>query len=225
MRVKKLIKLLATMPLAMFGICGIGAEGSEGQEGVTPENSEANNEDDQNPEGAETKDERTFTQAEVNKMMKAEKEKGRTSILKELGVKDFKTAKEGLEQYRQSLDANKTDLQKATEAAATAAEEKTAAERRAIFAESCLTAIQEGALSDYASDLVAIAITKTSDDVSLQDVLKEMKKSPAYSGFFTKPETQNQSGTGKLPSGKKPQTGAESYGAKLAKQHQKTMKH
>lgn len=213
MRIKKLVKLLVTMPLMMFGICGV--EG--GEPSPSPEDSV------DSLAAGDSTPERTFTQAEVNRMMKAEKESGRASVLKELGVKDFKTAKEGLEQYRISIENNKTDLQKANDAAALANQEKADALSRAAKAEACLAAVKAGAQNAYVDDLVAIAISKVTEENDLNSVLEDMKKNPAYVGFFTKDNDSSSSGTGKLPSPKKPSTQQGSYGERLAKLHQNTI--
>lgn len=155
-------------------------------------------------------------------MMKGEKEKGRAAILKELGVKDFKTAKEGLDKYRASVEESKTDLQKATDAVAQANTEKAEAESRAVFAETCVTAIQAGVSSEYVKDFVAIALQKASaeEEADMDNIISSMKTNPAYSGFFTstQPASNGTTGTGKAPaSRKKTPAPQENYGAKLAK--------
>ena len=59
---------------------------------------------------------KTFTQEEVNRMMAREKNEGKKSVLRELGVEDVDSAKNSLAEYAKVLDAQKTDLQKANEA-------------------------------------------------------------------------------------------------------------
>lgn len=160
--------------------------------------------------------ERTFTQTEVNRMMKAEKESGRKSILKELGVKDVTSAKEGLEKYQKYLESQQTDLEKATAAATQATTAQREAEARANVAEACLVAIQNGVNAEFAKDLVSIAFSKKTDEQTIEEVITSMKDNAAYSGFF-KQESKSE-GTG-TPLGNKKLTGGteESYGAKLAK--------
>lgn len=219
---KKLFKLVAFAPLSMMGICSaVGdesapatAEADDSSDGTAIDN--ANNEVDGNAS------EKTFTQSEVNRMMKGEKEKGRAAILKELGVKDFKTAKEGLDKYRASVEESKTDLQKATDAVAQANTEKAEAESRAVFAETCVTAIQAGVSSEYVKDFVAIALQKASaeEEADIDGIIAAMKTNPAYSGFFTsaQPASNGATGTGKAPASRKNTTAPqENYGAKLAK--------
>lgn len=218
---KKLFKLAAFAPLSMMGICS--SVGDEDAPVRTEADGSSDGTDvDNADEGDVNSPEKTFTQSEVNRMMKGEKEKGRAAILKELGVKDFKTAKEGLDKYRASVEESKTDLQKATDAVAQANTEKAEAESRAVFAETCVTAIQAGVSSEYVKDFVAIALQKASaeEEADMDDIISSMKTNPAYSGFFisTQPASNGATGTGKAPGSRKstpaPQ---ENYGAKLAK--------
>lgn len=218
---KKLFKLVAFAPLSMMGICS--SVGDEDAPVITGADGSSDGTDvDNADEGDVNSPEKTFTQSEVNRMMKGEKEKGRAAILKELGVKDFRTAKEGLDKYRASVEESKTDLQKATDAVAQANTEKAEAESRAVFAETCVTAIQAGVSSEYVKDFVAIALQKASaeEEADMDDIISSMKTNPAYSGFFTstQPASNGATGTGKAPASRKstpaPQ---ENYGAKLAK--------
>lgn len=219
---KKLFKLVAFAPLSMMGICSaVGNESASAAE--ADDSSDDTDIDNANNEVDENTPEKTFTQSEVNRMMKGEKEKGRAAILKELGVKDFKTAKEGLDKYRASVEESKTDLQKATDAVAQANTEKAEAESRAVFAETCVTAIQAGVSSEYVKDFVAIALQKASteeEEADMESIIAAMKTNPAYSGFFTsaQPASNGTTGTGKAPASRKNTTAPqENYGAKLAK--------
>lgn len=162
--------------------------------------------------------EKTFTQAEMNAIAKKEKEEGKRALLKELGVSDFKTAKEGLEAYRKSVEANKTDIEKEREARAAA--EKSAAEslKRAEHSEACLLAVKAGVAAENADDLVTIAAAKAAaNGETLECAIESLKSNPAYSGFFSaNPAMQ---GTGNPIGVKRPQGGTprENIGERLAK--------
>lgn len=218
---KKLFKLVAFAPLSMMGICS--AVGDEDAPVITEADDSSDNAVESNANESDVNSpEKTFTQSEVNRIMKGEKEKGRAAILKELGVKDFKTAKEGLDKYRASVEESKTDLQKATDAVAQANTEKAEAESRAVFAETCVTAIQAGVSSEYVKDFVAIALQKASaeEEADMDGIISSMKTNPAYSGFFTstQPASNGATGTGKaLASRKRTPANQENYGEKLAK--------
>lgn len=129
-------------------------------------------------------------------MKKALREEGKKALLKELGVTDYKTAKEELDAYRKSIEANKTEIDKEREARATA--EQSAADnlRRAEHYEACLTAIKVGANAETVDDLVTIAAAKAAEDgKTVTDAIEALRGIPAYSGFFSTGQTQP-SGTG-----------------------------
>ena len=102
-----------------------GSEGGEGGSG----------------EGTGGKSGKTFTQEEVNRLMKTEKESAKKALLKELGVEDAKSAKEGLAKYKEILDKDKSAAEKAGEALAT--EQKAKAEEKRKAAEESLAALRE----------------------------------------------------------------------------------
>ena len=226
-KLRKFIRMMLCLPMApIIGVGGVGGSGSGSDSG---NNNPNNTDDDSNNSNNDNLDSnnqnqdqgKTFTQAEVNRMMKAEKESGRRSILKELGVEDVKSTKEALEKYQKYLDSQKSDLEKANDNLNETQAKLTSAENRANKAEFCLKAIAEfEANPKSVDDLVAIAMTKVTDDKDIATVLKEMKENEAYNGFFTKSSSSSgNSGTGNpLPKGKSNNNGSESYGARLAQQ-------
>lgn len=228
-KLRKIIRMMLCLPMApIIGVGGVGGSGSGSDSGNNNPNNTDNNSDNTNNDSNNNSDSnnnqdqgKTFTQAEVNRMMKAEKESGRRSILKELGVEDVKGTKEALEKYQKYLDSQKSDLEKANENLNETQAKLTSAENRANKAEFCLKAIAEfEANPKSVDDLVAIAMTKVTDDKDIATVLKEMKENEAYNGFFTKSgSSSGSSGTGNpLPKGKSNNNGSESYGARLAQQ-------
>ena len=145
-----------------------GSEGGEGGSG----------------EGTGGKSGKTFTQEEVNRLMKAEKESAKKALLKELGVEDAKSAKEGLAKYKEILDKDKTAAEKAGEALATEQKAKAEAEKRALLAEAKVEVLSAGCKPEYLEDVITLALRKVSDDKDLAAVVKEMKEEPKYSAFF-----------------------------------------
>lgn len=134
--------------------------------------------------GTQDKNVKTFTQEDVNRMMAAEKEQGRKSILKELGVQDVASAKEGLQKYQEFLNSQKSELEKAQASEAKLQTEYASAIARANHAENCIAAMKLGANTESIDDLVALAMTKVSDTKNFETVLSEMKSNSVYSGFF-----------------------------------------
>src|SRR5690606_7411798 len=59
--------------------------------------------------------EKTFTQADVNNIVAREVKKAQEKLLRELGIEDFKTAKEGLQKFHEWQESQKTEAQKQAE--------------------------------------------------------------------------------------------------------------
>lgn len=127
---------------------------------------------------------KTFTQEDVNALLKKEKESAKKALLKELGVEDAKSAKEGLAKYKEILEKDKTETQKAQDTANAAEKAKQKAEKRAILAEAKVEVLSAGCKPDYLDDVITLAMTKVSDDKDLAAVVKEMKEDSKYSAFF-----------------------------------------
>lgn len=151
-----------------------------------------------NPQEDKEKDRggKTFTQEEVNRLLKSEKESAKKSLLKELGVDDAKTAKEGLEKYREILDKDKTDAERAKEGLAAEAKAKGEAEKRALLAEAKVEALSAGCNPSYLDDLITLATVRVTEDKDLSTVIREMKGDPKYKTFFGEDHDPEDHGTG-----------------------------
>lgn len=139
---------------------------------------------------------KTFTQEDVNRLLKAEKESAKKALLRELGVEDAKTAKEGLTKYKEILDKDKTDADKAREDLGKESKAKEAAEKRALLAEAKVEVLSFGCKPEYLDDVITLAMGKVSDDKDLSAVVKEMKESPKYKVMFGDVSGQEDHGTG-----------------------------
>lgn len=138
----------------------------------------------ENNQGTGGQSGKTFTQEDVNRLLKAEKESAKKSLLKELGVADAKSAKEGLTKYKEILEKDKTETQKAQDTANAAEKAKQEAEKRALLAEAKVEVLSAGCKPEYLEDVITLAMTKVSDDKDLATVVKEMKEGSKYSAFF-----------------------------------------
>ena len=160
------------------------AEGSQqnGAEGGTGDQSQQNN-----------SGEKTFTQEEVNSIGATEKRQGKNSILKLFGCADEESAKKDAEEFKKWKENQLTDEQKRAETEAALQKTAKENEKRALAAENKLTVLMSGVNSESVEDALAIALTKVTEEKSLDKVLEEMKKEVKYSGFFGK---GNSGGTG-----------------------------
>lgn len=156
---------------------------SEDIKNTNPENLEDHN-NPGNPEGTGNQSGKTFTQEDVNALLKKEKESAKKALLKELGVEDAKSAKEGLAKYKEILEKDKTETQKAQDTANAAEKAKQEAEKRALLAEAKVEVLSAGCKPEYLEDVITLALRKVSDDKDLAAVVKEMKEEPKYSAFF-----------------------------------------
>lgn len=139
---------------------------------------------------------KTFTQEDVNRLLKAEKESAKRSLLKELGVDDAKTAKEGLAKYREILDKDKTNAERAKEGLAAETKAKGEAERRALLAEAKVEALSAGCNPTYLDDLITLATSRVTEDKDLSAVIKEMKGDQKYKTLFGTDHEPGDKGTG-----------------------------
>lgn len=156
---------------------------------------------------AGAKQEKTFTQDQVNRMMAREKNQGRAAALKELGI-DPKDAK-AVAMVKALVESQKTDEQKAAEKAAEDSAKQSENERRVMVAEAKAEAMMLGVQAQYVDDVIALALAKMSDDTDLKTIIGEYKnKYPMW--FKAEEEDGGKGGNG---SGKK--TGQKGTGSSV----------
>lgn len=189
-------KLLVPLNIQFFAE-GDGADTSDEPSAGGGESSGSETGGDTNGGTAEG-EEKTFTQAQVTAMMAREKKQGKNSVIKELGFKSEKEAKDAIRLLNVLLDSQKTPEEKAKDQAGKANDEKEEAERRATAAENKLACLMAGVNNDSVDDVLAIALLKVTEEKSLENVLEDMKKEKKYSSFFGE-GSGSTSGTGSTP--------------------------
>ncbi len=178
----------------------------------------------------------TFTQSELNALLKKNKTKSRNALLKNLGlgenvsVEDLQTfiadAKKAKEQEDGELKTLQTNF----------AESKstiTKLSARNSVLENQLKAIKAGVKPEVVDDVVSIALAKVDDDADFDDVIDEMKKNTIYSSFFcvndddNTNKNKNNNGTGNPAANKKSKGKTQTYAERLAEQrkNQQKVKH
>ncbi|XZJ40743.1 hypothetical protein ACSXCW_03575 [Clostridium perfringens] len=126
-------------------------------------------------EGTETNptEEKTFTQEEVNRMIKdrvAREKKGQLS-------------KEELKAYQDWKESQKTEAQKQSEALTNAEKAKQDAEERANTLEAKVTCLSKGVLADSVDDVVILAKAMVSEEVTMEQAVdKVLEKYPSFKG-------------------------------------------
>lgn len=134
-------------------------------------------------EGTETNptEEKTFTQEEVNRMIKdrvAREKKGQLS-------------KEELKAYQDWKESQKTEAEKQSEALTNAEKAKQDAEERANTLEAKVTCLSKGVLADSVDDVVILAKAMVSEEVTMdQAVDKVLEKYPSFKGVQQQDENK-----------------------------------
>ncbi|MGU8548617.1 hypothetical protein ACV3QO_04875 [Clostridium perfringens] len=147
--------------------------------------SEPNSTDNSDGEGKGTEgnpqEEKTFTQEEVNRMIKdrvAREKKGQLS-------------KEELKAYQDWKESQKTEAQKQSEALTNAEAKAKAEAERANTLEAKVTCLSKGVLADNVDDVVILAKAMVSDDVTMdQAVDKVLEKYPSFKGVQQQEENK-----------------------------------
>lgn len=139
---------------------------------------------------------KTFTQEQVTKISTREKNQGRASALKEMGIdpKDTKM----IAMIKAFVDSQKTDDQRAAEQQAEAQKQNAENERRLAIAEAKAEAMMQGVKAQYVDDIVTLALAKVSDDSDLKTIIGEFKtKYPVWFGESGEDEDDKDKGKGK----------------------------
>lgn len=137
-----------------------------------------------NGEGGEDKSQDTaksFTQEDVNAIAAKEAKKATEKVLKQLGVKDFKDAKDGLSKYQEILDAQKTDADRLAEQAQTlqTSNEELTTKYETLEAENA--ALKADVNPDSLNDVIVLARAQVSEDVTMEEAIgKVLEKYPNF---------------------------------------------
>lgn len=140
-------------------------------------NQEPNND---NPEGQSDNDtkpnetEKTFTQQDVNNIAAKEAKSAQEKLLKDLGIEDFNSAKEGLQKFQEWQDAQKTDAEKKDEQVNQLTDTNTSLQAENTTLKAQLSAMKQGVNSESIEDVVALAERQVSDEVTLDDAIKSV---------------------------------------------------
>lgn len=168
-------------------------------------------------DGKKDDESKTYTNAELQKMMAKEKKQGKsagkTELLKELGIENLDDFKANLEKFKKYQESQKSEAEKANEKITKATNDKTAAEKRAEIAEAKVEAMKNGVNPKYVDDVITLALAKKQDGEDLSDVIEGMKET--HKIFFQ--EDEGEKGTGSNINGKKSTSKTEGLGTELGK--------
>lgn len=180
------LELLKALNIQEFGGDGDGGDGGDdGGAGGGDDNGDQGDDKGQGNDGSGTGDDdgsddnskqkgKVYDQAEVNRIAAREAKKAQEKLLKQLGVKDFKTAKDGLEQYKQHLESQKTDAQKAVEKAQELEKNFNSISEENTNLKAQVATLKAGVKSEYVEDVVTLASKLISDDVDFDEAVKQV---------------------------------------------------
>jgi hypothetical protein len=142
------------------------------------------NPDNKDDKGGDNKDQdpaKSFTQEDVNSIAAKEAKKATEKLLKQLGVKEFKDAKDGLSKYQEILDAQKTDADKLAEQAQAleTSNQELTTKYQTLEAENA--ALKADVNPDSLNDVIVLARAQVSEDVTMEEAIgKVLEKYPNF---------------------------------------------
>mgnify|MGYP001259425758 CR=1 FL=1 len=171
---------LIPLDLQFFADDG-GDGGDPDNSGGNPDNSGGSHEGSGgNPEDRDVK---TFTQEDVNNIAAKEAKKAQEKILKQLGIEDFERAKEGMQRFREWQDQQKTEAERQAERLKELESKYEQATKQNEIYQGQLLALKAGVLPDNVEDVVALAKSKVSEDVDMEEAISQIvEKYPHFKG-------------------------------------------
>lgn len=179
-------------------------EDGDGAEGADNGQNTDNHDNDNNGTNASNTDDnkggnkggKLFTQKEVNRFTAREKEQGRNSVYKALGLdpKDKKT----IEAVKSFVESQKTEEQKNAEREAENNTKLLELEQRAMLAEAKAEIMALGVKGQFVDDAVTLALAKVNDDNDLKTVISSFKDK--YPIWF-KPSEEDKGSVGQRGTG------------------------
>lgn len=125
--------------------------------------------------------ETTFTQEQVNGIASKEAKKAQEKLLRDLGVEDFESAKDGLAKFKEYQDAQKTDverqqeaLQQAKERESKLSEDISTKDKEIASLNAKITALGLGVNNESIDDVIALAERNVNEEVTIEDAIKSV---------------------------------------------------
>ncbi|MGG3958415.1 hypothetical protein ABEV20_04005 [Bhargavaea massiliensis] len=124
---------------------------------------------------------KTFTQEDVNNIVAREAKKAQEKLLKQLGIEDFNSAKEGLQKFKEWQESQKTEAQKQAERLQELEQQFTAVQQEKEALAAQLAAVKADVHADFVEDVVVLAQQLVNDDTTIDDAIaKVVEKYPHF---------------------------------------------
>lgn len=126
-------------------------------------------------------EEKMLPQSDVNNLIAKETKKTQEKLLKQLGIEDFDSAKDGLAKFREWQESQKTEQEKQAELLKNLETEKGTLSEENSFLKAQLSAVKAGVKADSVEDVVTLAKNLVNDDVDMDTAIKSvLEKYPHF---------------------------------------------
>ncbi|WP_179947368.1 hypothetical protein [Novibacillus thermophilus] len=123
------------------------------------------------PEKAE---EKLFRQEDVNNIVSREAKKAQEKLLKQLGIDDFDSAKEGLEKFREWQESQKSEAEKQAERLQKLESDYNSVSEENASLKAQIAAMKSGVKAESVEDVVVLAKTLVDDDTDMNEAIKKV---------------------------------------------------
>lgn len=131
----------------------------------------------------ETQQENTFTQEDVNNLVAKETRKQQEKLLKQLGVNDFKDAKEGMKKLKEFQESQMSEQEKQQQRLQEYEEQTGTLSKENQSLKAQLSALKANVNPDSVEDVVALAERQVNEDTSMDEAIQQViKKYPHFAG-------------------------------------------
>lgn len=171
------------------------------------ETPETTNTDQENPNQGESGkpegSEKMLTQREVNDLIARETRKAQEKLLKQLGVKDLKSAKDGLEKFRQMQEEQMSEQERIALRAKELEQEKEQLSTQVSTLNAQLAALKADVNPDSLDDVIVLANALVDENTDVEAAInKVLEKYPHFKKQQPEPQTTEEDKKPKFSTGK-----------------------
>src|SRR5690554_1722523 len=123
---------------------------------------------------SETAEEKLFRQEDVNNIVAREAKKAQEKLLKQLGIDDFDSAKEGLEKFREWQESQKSEAEKQAEQLQKLQTDFNTVSDENASLKAQIAAMKSGVKAESVEDVVTLAKTLVDDDTDMNEAIKKV---------------------------------------------------
>lgn len=125
-----------------------------------------------NEDQGNEKDDKTFTQEDVNNIVAKESRKAQEKLFKDLGIEDFEGAKEGMKKFHEWQESQKTEAEKKDEKLTNLEKEHLSIKSENELLKAQISASKQGVAPESIEDVVVLAKSLVSEDLDMDGAIK-----------------------------------------------------